>query len=90
MTFLSVLNLNGKSHVISTKLMQAHRHIRAISSGNLKQSNTFSHIIELIEQISYLCNGMDWTTTTSAPKLLSSVWIWMRDFLNERDDLLLV
>ena len=30
------------------------------------------------------------TTTTSAPKLLSSVWIWIRDFFNEGDDLLLV
>ena len=27
-----------------------------------------------------LCNGMDWTTATSAPKVLSSVCIWIRDF----------
>ena len=38
----------------------------------------------------YLCNGMDCTTTTSAPKLLSSVWNWIRDSFNEGDDLLMV
>ena len=27
------------------------------------------------------CNGMYWTTATSVPKVLSAIWIWIRDFL---------
>ena len=37
-------------------------------------------VTTLKTQVGNLCNGMEWTTATSAPKVLSSVCSWIRDF----------